>query len=298
MKPAKVIPEKVRGYKLKDASLEYTEIQTILYALGIGISRDPMNLADLSFTYERAEEFKIVPTFGVTIGGVDVVFEGLLSCPGLPDFNPMMLLHGEHKLEMLQPFPRRQRVEIKTEITDVADKGKGALVTITSTVLDEKKAPICRNIMKLFIRGIGGFGDKGLSQDSLPPAPKETPHRTSTDPTTPNQAILYRLAGDLNPLHISPDMAAIGGFDRPILHGLCFFGVAGRAVLKEFCGDDVNRFRSISARFTSHVFPGETIVTEMWRNSRGIVFQQKTVERGKVCSQGFAEITEEPRPKI
>lgn len=290
MRPAKVVPSQVRGYKLKDAVIEYTEIQTILYALGIGVSRDPMNLSELNFTYERAEEFKVIPTFGVTVGGADVVFEGLMSCPGLPEFNPMMLLHGEHKLELLQPFPRRQRVLVTSEITDVADKVKGALVTITCTVLDEKKVPICRNHMKLFIRGIGGFGDKGLTQENIPTAPKDPAHKTTTDVTTPNQAILYRLAGDLNPLHISPDMAALGNFDRPILHGLCFFGIAGRAVLKEFCADDVTKFKSISARFTSHVFPGETLVTEMWQNSQGIIFQQKTVERGKICSQGFVEL--------
>ena len=162
MKPDKVIPDKVRGFKAKDITMQYTEMQTILYALGVGVSRDPMNLNDLNFTYERADEFKILPTFGVVLQQADVAFEGLMSCPGLPNFNPMMLLHGEQKLEIFKPFPKKQNVEVKTEIVDVADKGKGALVVISSIVLDENKAPICRNISKLFIRGIGGLVIKVL----------------------------------------------------------------------------------------------------------------------------------------
>ncbi len=255
MKPAKVVAEKVRGFKLKNASHNYNEIQTILYALGLGVSRDQMNLNDLNFTYERAEDFKVLPTFGVTIGKMDTVFESLMSCPGLPDFNPMMLLHGEQKLELFKPFPRSQQLKVEGELSDAADKGKGALITITSRVLDEQNNPICRNTSRLFIRGIGGFGDKGLSNETIPNPPTSQPQKVAEDLTTQNQAILYRLAGDLNPLHISPDMAALGGFDRPILHGLCFFGVAGRAVLRDFCEDDVTKFVSISARFTSHVFP-------------------------------------------
>jgi peroxisomal enoyl-CoA hydratase 2 len=297
MKPDKVIPSQVRGYKLEETEHTYTEIQTMLYAIGVGVSRDPMNLADLNFTYENAENFKVLPTFGVTIGKINKTFEALTSCPGMPVFNPMMLLHGEQKLEMFKPFPPSQKLTLRGEISDVADKGKGALVTISSSVFDQQNQIICRNTSKLFIRGIGGFGDKGLTNDVLAAVPKTPPQKVSEDETRPNQAILYRLAGDLNPLHIAPDMAALGGFDRPILHGLCFFGVAGRAVLKEFCADDVSMFKSISARFTSHVFPGETLITEMWRNEKGVVFQQKTKERGKVCCQGFVEIGQ-ATPKI
>jgi acyl dehydratase len=231
------------------------------------------------------------------MGKMSSLLESLNSCPGMPDFNPMMLLHGEQKLEVFKPYPKRQQITLKSEITDVADKVKGALVTITGSVYDQNQESICRNTNKLFIRGIGGFGDKGLKNETIPASPETKPHKVSTDPTYPNQAILYRLAGDFNPLHISPDMAALGGFDRPILHGLCFFGYAGRAVLKEFCADDVKRFKTISARFTSHVVPGETLITEMWRTPNGVSFQQKTQERGKVCSQGFVEITE-PTPKI
>lgn len=292
MKPDKVIPSKVRGYKLPPGEFVYDEYKAILYAIGVGVSRDPMNLNDLNFTYERSDDFKILPTFGVTTGKLDTLLDGLMVCEGLPNFNPMMLLHGEHKIEILKPFPKQQKLTGYGEITDVADKGKGALLTIVSTIKDELNEVVCRNVQKLFIRGIGGFGDKGLTNESVPSAPKGEPHKVSVDPTTPNQAILYRLASDYNPLHIAPDMAALGGFDRPILHGLCFFGFAGRAVLRDFCNDDVRRFKSISARFTSHVFPGETLITEMWQTPKGVYFQQKTQERGKICSQGLVEVAD------
>ncbi|OMJ68864.1 hypothetical protein SteCoe_33556 [Stentor coeruleus] len=292
MKPAKVIADKVRGFKLKDTIHSYGETQTILYALGIGTSKDPMNLKELDFTYERSKNFKIMPTFGVTIDKMSNALEGLASCPGLPDFNPMMLLHGEQKLEIINPYPRSQTITIKSEFIDVADKGNGALVSLESILIDQKNIPLCKNTIRFYIRGIGEFGDKGLTKEFYPSIPKTTPDKISTDSTSLNQAILYRLAGDMNPLHISPDMAALGGFDRPILHGLCFFGFAAKAVVKEFLDYDVGKFKSISARFTSHVFPGETLITEMWSYPSGVIFKQKTIERGKICSQGYVEFNQ------
>jgi len=171
-------------------------------------------------------------------------------------------------------------------------------VSIASSVTDERGQLLCRNTSKLFIKGIGGFGDKGILQDVLPSPPTRPPCKTSTDITLPSQAILYRLAGDTNPLHVDPQMAALGGFDRPILHGLCSYGIAAKAILRDFCGYDVNKFKSISVRFTSHVFPGETIITEMWKDGNRVVFTSKTQERGKITVQGYAELNEIPSPKI
>mmetsp|Transcript_8289 Transcript_8289/g.8163 ORF Transcript_8289/g.8163 Transcript_8289/m.8163 type:complete len:300 (+) Transcript_8289:15-914(+) len=299
MKPAKVVPDLVRGFKIGGIQTQsWVERDTILYALGVGMSRDPMDTKELAFTYENSENFKVLPTFGATIGSIGAIFDGLVSCPGMPEFNPMMLLHGEQRLEFFKPFPQRQQVTMTSEIADVADKVKGALVTFSSDVKDESGSIICKNISKMFIRKIGGFGDRGKLQDSLPNVPQRPPCKATTDVTTPNQAILYRLAGDVNPLHIDPNMAAMGGFDRPILHGLCSFGIAGKAVLKEFCDYDVTKFKSIAARFTSHVFPGETLVTEMWKEGNKVIFAQKTQERGKIATQGYVELNEAPQPKI
>jgi acyl dehydratase len=130
----------------------------------------------------------------------------------------------------------------------------------------------------------------------MPKKPDRAPDATVTEPTQPNQAILYRLCSDNNPLHISPSQAATGGFERPILHGLCFFGFASRAILSSFCGNDVTKFKKVAVRFTSHVFPGETLITEMWREGNTVVFTQKTAERGKICISGYAEVDgEAPR---
>jgi acyl dehydratase len=123
-------------------------------------------------------------------------------------------------------------------------------VTALVNIKDEKGELVCRTTANIFIRGIGGFGDKGLSQQTIPAPPKRNPDKTVTETTDPNQAILYRLSGDYNPLHIAPQMAQVAGFDKPILHGLCFYGIATKAVLKEFCDYDVTRFGSIAVMVT------------------------------------------------
>jgi 3-hydroxyacyl-CoA dehydrogenase/3a,7a,12a-trihydroxy-5b-cholest-24-enoyl-CoA hydratase len=156
------------------------------------------------------------------------------------------------------------------------------------------------NQFSVFIRGIGGFGgDKGPATDpNLPP--KRVPDAVFSEKTSPNQALLYRLSGDVNPLHADPSMAAMGGFDRPILHGLCTFGYAGRAILKSFCNGDPSKMKSIRARFTKHVFPGDTIVTLMWKENSKVFFQCIVSERpGYVLSGGCAEIiVDSPQAKL
>jgi acyl dehydratase len=128
------------------------------------------------------------------------------------------------------------------------------------------------NTSKIFIRGIGGFGDKGILKDELPVPPKRQPDHVAETRTEPNQAILYRLCGDLNPLHIDPDMAAMGKFDKPILHGLGFYGFTARTIFEKYCGGDVKNFKSFNARFTSHVFPGETLIVEMFKEGDKVYF--------------------------
>jgi acyl dehydratase len=250
MKPAKVVPEKCRGYKIDMGETSYDQYKGILYALGLGMSKDPLDEKELDFTFELAENFKILPSFGTVLTKFDSLLEAFMACPGLPDFNALNILHGEQKLESFKPFLPSMRLFLDGEISDVADKVKGALVTALVNIKDEKGELVCRTTANIFIRGIGGFGDKGLSQQTIPAPPKRNPDKTVTETTDPNQAILYRLSGDYNPLHIAPQMAQVAGFDKPILHGLCFYGIATKAVLKEFCDYDVTRFGSIAVMVT------------------------------------------------
>ena len=188
-------------------------------------------------------------------------------------------------MSWVAPLSTTATITNHSKITAVYDKGKGATIISDVHCVDEHGEEVAFNQSPIFIRGLGGFGgERGPSTGSINLPPDRTPDAVISQPTRPDQALLYRLSsGDPNPLHADPQMAACGGFDRPILHGLCTVGFAGRAVLKQFAGNDPARFKSIKVRFSKHVFPGETIVTEMWRESeKRIVFQSKVAERDEV----------------
>jgi len=272
----------VLGTEFKPTSFSYNDRDVILYALGIGAAKDPLDNHELAFTYEGSQGFKTFPTFAVTFpAGLG---SQLLSTPGLK-FNPMMLLHGEHYLEVMKPLPTTARVTSHGKISQVYDKGKGALILVDVTSKDESGEILAVNQSSVFIRGIGGFGgDRGPSASQVNFPPEREPDAVHEETIPANQALLYRLTGDRNPLHSDPAMAAVAGFERPILHGLCTFGFAARAVLKHFGNNDPNRFRSIKTRFARHFFPGETLLTEMWTEAKhgdAIIFRCKVVERNE-----------------
>ena len=182
----------------------------------------------------------------------------------------------------------------------MADKGKGALVTVMIKTYEENEdgslgelCLIC--YASLFVRGIGGFGYKGKYPQNPIVIPKEKPTKTSSQVTSPNQAIIYRLAGDRNPLHVDPDMAAVAGFDKPILHGLCFYGISAKQIIQQFAGGDHTQLKNIRARFTAHVFPGETLEFSFWVAGNLITFEGKTKERGDVVIVGDALLNAGPK---
>src|SRR5438094_5226991 len=265
--------DKVLGAELPGDVAEWNEDQVILYHLGVGAGVPPTEPGELDYTYET--RLKVLPSFGVipvfrALGGI-VGLEGL-------QFNPMMLLHGEQDLEVHKPVPTRAKVESTGRIAAVYDKGKGALVVIEATTKDESRELLFVNRFGAFLRGEGGFG----GESGPPPgneAPDRSPDLVAESPTLPQQAILYRLSGDKNPLHIDPQCAQLGGFDRPILHGLCSYGIVCKAVVDTALGGDTAGVTRYQARFSGVVFPGETIVTSMWDEGDRVVVQARTKER-------------------
>ncbi len=244
------------------AETSWTTRDTLLYAVGVGAGQDPLDRSELPFVTENSMELtqRVLPTFAVVLPDVT----GALGAIG--SFNPVMLVHGEERIHLHREIPPRGSVSTVAEVTAVWDKGSGAVVEITSrSVLVDDGEPLFDVVMSAFIRGEGGWGgDRGPSAVSEIPEGSD-PDATLTWSTRPEQALLYRLSGDRNPLHSDPSFAAMAGFDRPILHGLCTYGFTGRALLRELCDSDPARLESMAGRFSSPVFPGEDLTVQIWR---------------------------------
>jgi acyl dehydratase len=264
------------GRSLRPVTYSYTPRDVMLYALGVGAGDTP---SDLKFVYENG--LQVIPTFGV-IPPFPALFS-FLELEGV-SINPALLLHGEQYLEIKKhPIPDQGRLISRPKVAALYDKGKGALVELEVNTEDENGEIIFYNCFSVFLRGEGGFGgEKGPEPGNIPP--NRFPDRTVPVATLPVQALIYRLSGDYNPLHVDPVIATMAGFEKPILHGLSTMGFAARAILREYGSNDPSRFKAMKVRFSRHVFPGETIITEMWQETPDkIVFQSKTAQRDGVC---------------
>jgi 3-hydroxyacyl-CoA dehydrogenase/3a,7a,12a-trihydroxy-5b-cholest-24-enoyl-CoA hydratase len=268
------------GASFVPTTFSYTERDAILYALGAGAAADPLDPVSLAYTYENAPAgFRVLPTFASTFG-----YETMWQILGLPGvrLNPMMLLHGEHETRMPGPLPREATLTNHGQLAHVYDKGSGALFLLDVTSEDARGTVVAENRYTLFARGLGGWGgERGPSASDEMPA--RQPDAAYRQPISPNQALLYRLSGDRNPLHADPAVAALAGYDRPILHGLATYGFAAHALLRHAAAGRVESFRSIRARFSRHVFPGETLAVEIWDEGSGLFrFRCRVLERDEV----------------
>jgi len=305
-KPEKVISEKVIGYKLPNFAHSYKPQSTILYALGIGFSQDPLAKTDLAFTYELSDDFKVFPTYATSILDISAVAEAVSNCPGLPEFNPMGLLHGMHTLIFHKPLKPEATYYQKSWIEDIQDKEKGAVLLIRTDSFEEKeqKSLVVTNRMFLFIKGIGGYDPqkkhKPVVSTDFPPIPKSQPTFSAQQTTTKNQALIFRLNGDFNPLHADPSMAEVGGFPAPILHGLCTYGITAKLVLDKATAYDLAAVQKVHTKMTGHIFPGETIALKGWIQEDGktVLFEATVVERSKQIAVGVITFANQLKPKL
>lgn len=268
----------------KSVGLEasYNDRDVILYALGVGFQRDPMDENELAFTYEN--NLQVVPTFATVIprgrpgpGGS----EGAL----LAGINFLMVVHGEQRLQIHKPLPPSADVVSSERVVGVYDKGKekGALVLIERVVSEKATGDkLATLVSTIFARGDGGFGGPSEGAPEPHEIPTRAPDVSHACDTRPDQAFLYALSGDRNPLHRDPKIAKMAGFPRPILHGLCSYGTACRAVISSIAKYDPKRITGFDVRFSKPVFPGETIVTDMWIDGNVVSFRARLKERDAV----------------
>ena len=261
----------------KSARHEWTEKDAIIYALGIGLAQDPMNREELKFVYE--DGLKVFPTFPIAVG-----FHGnAMEDVGI-DYR--YVLHGEQAITLHRPLPLSGQASATSKMVGAWDKGEGRGAVFSHEkimTLDGDTTPLATIRTTAFARAEGGFGGPQIEQPKPHQPPDRAPDRTVRIATTPNQALLYRLSGDLNPLHADPDTAIAAGFPRPILHGLCSFAICCRAVLTEFCDLDPSRIIHHEARFSSPVYPGEVLSVDLWKDRKTVSFEARIEDRNVVA---------------
>ncbi|MGD1925683.1 MAG: MaoC/PaaZ C-terminal domain-containing protein [Paracoccaceae bacterium] len=280
--------DKLKNWPFKPIEQSYTTRDTILYALGLGVGTDPLNAATLRFTFEEQPGFAALPFMAAVLG-----------TPGFWLRDPesgvdwTKVLHGEQGIELHAPIPTEGTIIAQNRVAEIIDKGadKGALLYIEREITDKATGTrIATTTSTTFARGDGGFDGPSGPLKPVHQIPDRNPEITHSIETLPQAALIYRLSGDPNPLHASPEVAAKAGFKAPILHGLCSFGVAGRSVLDTYCDGDPARLKRFGLRFSAPVFPGETITTQLWRDDNIVSFRSMVGDR-TVLNNGYAELT-------
>ena len=279
--------EKLLALDIPDVEQTYGPRDCILYALGLGLGQDPMDEDQLAFVYEK--NLKVLPTYAVAQG-----YSAYWLRRQELGITWTHVVHGEHGLILHRAVKPQGSVIGRTRILDVVDKGpeRGALVYSQRQIIEKSSGELLATISQTtFCRADGGFGGPAREQRAPHPIPGRAPDLVCDLPTRPETALIYRLSGDVNPLHAEPAFARAAGYPRPILHGLATFGIAGHALLKSICSYDPARLKALSGRFSAPVFPGETIRTEIWCDGNIASFRARAVERDVIAiNNGRAEV--------
>ena len=265
-------------------TMRWTSKDAQHYAVGIGAGQ-----ADLQFSTENTRDVEqvVYPTFAV-VAGAGTQSPGASAMSKIGSFNWALLVHGSQAITLHRPIPVEAEATVQDKVVAMYDKGKAAVVVMENEVKLATGEPLWNARSAVFIRGEGGWGgDRGPSGPQNEPPADTAPDHEVTLQTAPDQAFVYRLSGDRNPLHTDPSFAALGGFDRPILHGLCTYGFTGRALLASLCDNDVTRFHHVEGRFSAPVMPGDALTVRMWRTGSGEAVFTTSVGDRVVIDQGL-----------
>lgn len=264
------------GADLGETSFSWEPSDVLLYHLGIGAGSEPFSERELGYAYEK--NLKVLPSFATVAPTLHMSEPPKVSFPGI-EIELAKVVHGSQSVTVHQPIPTAGKAVARGRIADVFDKGKAAVIVQETEVVDAEGAPLWTNVSRIFARGEGGFGGERGPSDAIE-FPDREPDHVVESKILPQQALLYRLLGDRNPLHADPEFAKNAGFDRPILHGLCTYGMVAKAVTDAIVDGDPYRVGSWTARFAGIVIPGETLRTRIWHEGGRYLVTTDTVERG------------------
>ena len=271
-----IVYEEIMKLRTERETFRYTDRDTMLYALAVGFGRDPLNLRELRFVTERDQQ--VVPSFATVIGWEQVRMD-------LLGINLLKAVHSEQRLTLHKPLSPVGEVEAEARVAGVVDRGegKGALILLEKNIWEKQSGDkLCTLVGTIFARDDGGFGGPGEGTPMPHKLPEREPDHTVEFETRPDQALLYALTGDRNPLHRDPMAARMAGYRRPILHGLCTYGIACRAVLASVCHYDAQKIATFDATFSAPLTPGNSIVTQIWVDGAVVSFRCKLKDRGLV----------------
>ncbi|MQA61521.1 MAG: 3-alpha,7-alpha,12-alpha-trihydroxy-5-beta-cholest-24-enoyl-CoA hydratase [Actinophytocola sp.] len=264
------------GADLGETTFSWESADVLLYHLGIGAGANPADPRELRYAYEQ--DLRVLPSFATVAPNLRTYEPPSVSFPGV-EIDLAKVVHGRQSVTVHRPIPVEGKAVARGRIVDVFDKGKAAVVVQETEVFDAGGSPLWTALSSIFARGEGGFGGERGPSDAVT-LPDREPDTVVDSPTLPQQALLYRLCGDRNPLHADPEFAKAAGFDAPILHGLCTYGIVAKAVTDALLDGDPHRVRSWSARFAGIVLPGETLRTRIWQEDGRFLVSTTTAERG------------------